>query len=159
LPVPAAFPELQILENVPTLSSMERVGEECLRIIDVYKSEQVGIENQRWLTNLAAAVRSGVATAIDKINSLVKIADICEELSDVAYEFLFNKSTSLFRIGYNVDEQRKDDSYYDMLASEARLGIFVAIAQGKIPQESWFSLGRLLTNSSGGPILLSWSGS
>ena len=159
LPVPAAFPELQILENVPTLSSMERVGEECLRIIDVYKNEQVSIENQRWLTNLAAAVRSGVATAIDKINSLDKIADICEELSDVAYEFLFNKSTSLFRIGYNVDEQRKDDSYYDMLASEARLGIFVAIAQGKIPQESWFSLGRLLTNSSGGPILLSWSGS
>src|SRR5690606_38773912 len=89
LPVPAAFPELQILENVPTLSSMERVGEECLRIIDVYKNEQVSIENQRWLTNLAAAVRSGVATAIDKINSLDKIADICEELSDVAYEFLF----------------------------------------------------------------------
>jgi len=46
-----------------------------------------------------------------------------------------------------------------MLASESRLGIFVAIAQGKIPQESWFSLGRLLTNSKGGPILLSWSGS
>src|SRR5690606_9306372 len=52
-----------------------------------------------------------------------------------------------------------DDSYYDMLASESRLGIFVAIAQGKIPQESWFTLGRLLTNSSAGPILLSWSGS
>ena len=58
-----------------------------------------------------------------------------------------------------MDEQRKDNSYYDLLASEARLGIFVAISQGKLPQESWFALGRLLTNSGGDPILLSWSGS
>ena len=58
-----------------------------------------------------------------------------------------------------MEEQRKDNSYYDLLASEARLGIFVAISQGKLPQESWFALGRLLTNSGGDPILLSWSGS
>ncbi|RYD89481.1 MAG: hypothetical protein EOP50_17465, partial [Sphingobacteriales bacterium] len=67
--------------------------------------------------------------------------------------------TSLLRIGFNVDEQRKDNSFYDLLASEARLGVFVGIAQGKLPQESWFALGRLLTNSGGDPILLSWSGS
>src|SRR5690554_2375922 len=88
-----------------------------------------------------------------------KLADYCEQLSKVEYDFLFEKSTNLLRIGYNVDEQRKDESFYDMLASEARLGIFIGIAQGKIPQESWFSLSRLLTSSSGGPILLSWSGS
>jgi len=48
---------------------------------------------------------------------------------------------------------------YDLLASEARLCSFVAIAQGQIPQESWFALGRLLTNVGGEPILVSWSGS
>ena len=48
---------------------------------------------------------------------------------------------------------------FQKLASEVRLSIFVAIAQGKIPQESWFSLGRQLTNTAGAPILLSWSGS
>ena len=46
-----------------------------------------------------------------------------------------------------------------MLASEARLSSFVAIAQGQLPQESWFALGRLLTMAGGEPILLSWSGS
>jgi cyclic beta-1,2-glucan synthetase len=35
----------------------------------------------------------------------------------------------------------------------------VAIAQGQLPQESWFALGRLLTTAGGKPILLSWSGS
>jgi hypothetical protein len=90
---------------------------------------------------------------------LNQLAEQCEELSEVDYTFLLEKATSLLRIGYNVEEQKKDHGYYDLLASEARLGIFVGIAQGKLPQESWFALGRLLTNSGGDPILLSWSGS
>ena len=54
---------------------------------------------------------------------------------------------------------RGDTSYYDLLASEARLASFVAIAQGQVPQEHWFALGRLLTTAGGEPVLLSWSGS
>ncbi|HUY02690.1 MAG TPA: glucoamylase family protein, partial [Rhodocyclaceae bacterium] len=65
----------------------------------------------------------------------------------------------LLAIGYNVAERRRDDSFYDLLASEARLTTFVAIAQGQLPQESWFALGRQLTIAGGEPILLSWSGS
>ena len=61
--------------------------------------------------------------------------------------------------GTIVSERRRDSSYYDLLASEARLCCFVAIAQGQLPQESWFALGRLLTTAGGEPILLSWSGS
>ncbi|MDP1769895.1 MAG: glucoamylase family protein, partial [Nitrospirota bacterium] len=59
----------------------------------------------------------------------------------------------------NVGDRRRDSSYYDLLASEARLCSFVAIAQGQLPQESWFALGRLLTTAGGGPVLISWSGS
>ena len=62
-------------------------------------------------------------------------------------------------IGYNAEEHRKDPSYYDLVASEARLCTFLGIAQGKLPQESWFALGRQLTITGGGPVLLSWSGS
>ncbi len=73
--------------------------------------------------------------------------------------FFSSRSTGLLHIGYNVEDQRKDNSFYDLLASEVRLGIFVGIAQDKLPQESWFALGRLLTDSGDDPILLSWSGS
>ena len=45
----------------------------------------------------------------------------------------------------------RDQSYYDLLASEARLCSFVAIAQGQLPQENWFALGRLLINGGGEP--------
>ncbi len=75
------------------------------------------------------------------------------------YDFLFDESRDLLAIGYNVSERRRDPSYYDLLASEARLSSFVAIAQGQLPQQSWFALGRLLTNAGGEPTLLSWSGS
>ncbi len=75
------------------------------------------------------------------------------------YDFLFDKTRHLMAIGYNVGERRLDSSYYDLLASEARLPTFVAIAQGELPQESWFALGRLLTTVGGESLLLSWSGS
>ena len=75
------------------------------------------------------------------------------------YGFLYDKSRHLQTVGYNVEDRRRDSSYYDLLASEARLSSFVAIAQDQVPQESWFALGRLLTTIDGEPILLSWSGS
>jgi hypothetical protein len=72
---------------------------------------------------------------------------------------LFDRTQNLLAIGYNGDEHRRDNSFYDLLASEARLASFIAIAQGKLPQQTWFALGRQLTNAGTAPILLSWSGS
>ena len=56
---------------------------------------------------------------------------------------------TLFSIGFNVTERRRDTSFYDLLASEARLCSYVAIALGQVPQDHWFSLGRLLVASRG----------
>ena len=55
----------------------------------------------------------------------------------------------VFTIGYNVAELRPDNSFYDLLASEARLASFVAIAKGDVPQEHWFRMGRQLTSVDG----------
>jgi len=75
------------------------------------------------------------------------------------FSFLLDDASNLFSIGYNVSDQRLDKSFYDLLASEARLGSFVAIAQGQAGLDHWFALGRLLTATGGAPALLSWSGS
>ena len=56
------------------------------------------------------------------------------------YEFLYDKERRLLAIGYNVADHRLDASFYDLLASEARLASYVAVAQGKLPQELWFSV-------------------
>jgi len=88
-----------------------------------------------------------------------RLAAAAGDLANMEYEFLFDPTRHLLAIGYNVDDRQRDASFYDLLASEARLSTFVAIAQGQLPQESWFALGRRLTSEGGKPILLSWSGS
>ena len=83
--------------------------------------------------------------AAHRLAELRQLAGRCSELADIDYEFLYDRDRHLLAIGYNVGDHRLDASFYDLLASEARLASFVAIAQGKLPQEHWFSLGRLLT--------------
>ncbi|MEO5813315.1 MAG: glucoamylase family protein, partial [Rhodanobacter sp.] len=97
--------------------------------------------------------------ARERIRALEQVAQTAGELSLMDYGFLYDNARDLLAIGYNVDDRRLDPSYYDLLASEARLASFVAIAQGELPQENWFALGRLLTTSGGAPVLLSWTGS
>ena len=83
----------------------------------------------------------------------------CRQLSEMEFEFLYDRSRELLSIGYNVAAHRRDVGCYDLLASEARLVSFLLIARGHLPQEHWFSLGRLLTHRDGERVLLSWSGS
>src|SRR5687767_14115880 len=108
---------------------------------------------------LAALNNESGRRARERIATLERLARDAGQLARMEYGFLVDKARQLFAIGYNVDELRRDASCYDLLASEARATTFVAIAQGQLPQESWFALGRLLTTAGGEPALLSWSGS
>jgi len=159
MPVPDRFIHLKSLDIIPSLQMIKDMPAQYLHYIAEYEQQDVNASEKEWLSSIRTHIITSAQIASVRIALTEELADQCEELSEIEYDFLFDTQTSLLRIGYNVDEQRKDNSFYDLLASEARLGVFVGIAQGKLPQESWFSLGRLLTNSGGDPILLSWSGS
>lgn len=77
------------------------------------------------------------------------------------FRFLFDTQQQLFTIGYRLADSenpgRRDPSRYDLLASEARIASFIAIAKGDVPQTHWFHLGRSVTTVHGAPVLLSWS--
>ncbi len=147
-----------LLDQIPSLSEIKHLHDRFLFMVSDERGGEY-LQNEDRLKRIEPLLKAGETLASERILHFDQLAQQCEVLSDISYDFLYDKTNSLLRIGYNVDEQRKDDGYYDLLASEARLGIFVAIAQGKLPQESWFALGRLLTDSGGGPILISWSGS
>ena len=78
------------------------------------------------------------------------------------FEFLYDRRRRIFSIGYRLADAdgpgRPDGSFYDLLASEARLASFVAIAKGDVPQHHWFHLGRLVTSVDGRATLMSWGG-
>ena len=64
---------------------------------------------------------------------------------EMDFGFLFDPVRKLFSIGYRIRDGSLDPSYYDLLASEARLTSFVAIAKGDVAPDHWFRLGRVLT--------------
>jgi cyclic beta-1,2-glucan synthetase len=76
----------------------------------------------------------------------------------VDMRFLYDRERRLFSIGYNVTDGRLDPSYYDLLASESRLGSYISVARGEAPVEHWFSLGRLFRGIGRRNVLISWTG-
>jgi len=120
---------------------------------------QSGRENHGHLADISRRVREAAANATGRMLALEVLAKQSDELAAMDFTFLFDPARDLFSIGYNVPENRCDISFYDLLASEARLCSYVAIALGQVPQDHWFSMGRLLIASRGEPLLVSWSGS
>ena len=116
-------------------------------------------EEQKYLTELLRCLREASDQARQRLLALEVLAKQSDELAAMDFKFLFNPARDLFSIGFNVTEYRPDTGFYDLLASEARLCSYVAIALGQVPQDHWFSMGRLLVASRGEPILISWSGS
>jgi cellobiose phosphorylase len=111
------------------------------------------------LPSLAELAVHGIGCAREVAARIEALAERVDALTHQEQRFLYDDRRHLMAIGFNVDERTLDAGYYDLLASEARLGVFAAICKGTLPQESWFALGRLLTTFEGDPVLMSWSGS
>ena len=102
----------------------------------------------------------GPAAAALLVRRLQAIADKAQQLfREMDFAFLFDPTRKLFSIGFRVRDGTLDPSYYDLLASEARLASFLAIAKGDVTPDHWFRLGRALTPVGRGSALISWSGS
>jgi len=90
---------------------------------------------------------------------IATIASKAERYADAMhYGFLFVESRQLLSIGYDGTTGELHSACYDLLASEARIASFIAVARGDIPQQSWFRLDRSHVLVHGHPALLSWTG-
>lgn len=113
--------------------------------------------------SLAAMLRAHLPGAIHKLRELGKslreIAHRAEVLAEeTEFGFLVNPARRILSIGYDVNKRRIHDASYDMLASEARIASFLAIARGEMPQQGWFRLSREYTLAYGTYALISWTG-
>ncbi|MGI8587300.1 MAG: GH36-type glycosyl hydrolase domain-containing protein [Chloroflexia bacterium] len=112
-----------------------------------------------WLDTVHSALTAGWTSGETLARRLRELAGRTGALSDsMRFEFLYDPARRLFAVGYNVTDARRDNSYYDLLASEARLGSYLAVARGDVPAEHWFHLGRALTAVDGTQALVSWTG-
>ncbi|MEY2920236.1 MAG: hypothetical protein RL261_1541, partial [Pseudomonadota bacterium] len=100
---------------------------------------------------------AGSATLAQRLETLA--ATSRRMVAAMRFDFLFDQERKLLSIGYRVLEASLDSNCYDLLASEARLASFIAIANGDVPARHWFRLGRAVVRVRHGAALVSWSGS
>jgi cyclic beta-1,2-glucan synthetase len=171
---PALEPELRVcmrdatftplmaeLSKVPALGAMpeayERIENRLRERLANSKPLYPMLRNV--LEQLLRELPAAGAAARDLASRFQEIAALAQRyFDDMDFSFLFDENRQLLRIGYNVDAEKGDQSYYDLLASEARTSVFLAIAKGDIPRETWLRLGRKLTAYRDHVTLLAWSG-
>lgn len=113
---------------------------------------------EAWTQDFGCRLEAAQRTAA---SLMVELGDLAARLKrwvvEMDFRFLYDPGRHLFRIGHNVSNDRSDPNYYDLLASEARLASFIAIAKGDVPLRHWLHLGRPLRRRRGRIILMSWS--
>jgi cyclic beta-1,2-glucan synthetase len=124
-------------------------------------------EARYWANALADTLDASWRSSQVPATSVVarRLSDLAERVealvSQMDFAFLYDERRKLFALGYRLDSAegpgRLDPSHYDLLASEARVASFVAIAKGDVPVAHWFALRRPLVSVEGVPTLLSWS--
>ncbi len=93
------------------------------------------------------------------IKQIQKLKNIVENLiNSTDFSVLYSKEHQIFSIGFNIEENKLTDSYYDLLASEARQASLVAISKRDVPVKHWNSLSKTLTKMDKYKGLISWSG-
>jgi cyclic beta-1,2-glucan synthetase len=142
------------LESIPRLCSEL---EQKLSGLREGKDSSIDTRSVLQLMHSAIARTNSISSTI--VNRLERIAARADALAkSMDFKFFLDPKKKLLFTGFNVEEGRFTPSHYDLLASEARSAVFVAIAKGEIPQESWLALERRFTNIDGENVLLSWTG-
>jgi cyclic beta-1,2-glucan synthetase len=151
----------QTLRQAPSLVDIAKghIGE-----IQFLESVREGAPSEadplyEWFDRLVEAFAKSQWLAGEMLALAERLIQDGRELSEsINMRFLYDAQRRLFSIGYNASAGRLDGAYYDLLASEARLGSFVAIARGDVPIEHWFSMNRPYNAIGRRRVLLSWTG-
>ena len=120
---------------------------------------EISADLRDWVNLLVTEAEHSRQAASEQLAQLEDLLARCQKLgAEMGLGFLYDEERRIFAIGYQVAERRLDNSFYDLLASEARLTSFLAIARGEVPVEHWWALGRPFGSAYGRLPLLSWSG-
>lgn len=151
------LPKLQTSITLKEILSLNRQSDDILtRIRDHTGSNE---ESAQWIDGLKEAIERSAHVTESRMKRIDTQIDLIADFIKQDFTFLYNPARKLLSIGYNVDHNRMDSSFYDMLCSEARLTSYAAIATNQLPVSHWFAMGRLLTSYKRRATLLSWSGS
>ncbi len=145
------------------IPSLHEAREYTANLEKVLASAEIRHGDRSEISSLVAELRCGLVAAQQNLSRLRdEIAAIAEKAEqsadDMDYSFLLVPSRQLLSIGYDGPSGELHSACYDLLASEARMASFLAVAKGDIPQQAWFRLDRSHVFVKGRASLISWTG-
>lgn len=167
--LPWALPEFAALASVPERTLHEMTSRfsivEAIEFAHTAMARLPGHGSSAGAqtAKLEQRFRASLMAAIDRLRELTdrlsKIADDAERCAEeIDFRFLIDPGRRILSIGFDVRRQQLLEACYDMVASEARVATFLAIARGHLPQQGWFKLGRSHAYAYGQFVLYSWTG-
>jgi hypothetical protein len=148
---------IRVADSVPLQQMPAFIDQLALRLELASLATSGNGDNLRHrLQSLLGAARSHTVALIDDLRKIA--ADAGRLASEMNFGFLRDRRRKLLSVGYDAGAHQLNAACYDLLASEARIATFVAIAKDDIPQDTWFLLGRVHTMDHGRAVLLSWTG-
>ncbi len=155
------YEKLKRNATLSEISGYHEIESELNEIIKELKENENNLSESQlaWLEELKKAVSKSAEHAgkfIDKYTDLIQRID--KLANGMEFKHLYDERKKLFTVGFNIEENEITNSYYDLLASEARQASFIAIARGEVSLKHWFRLGRTLTVIDYYKGLVSWSG-
>ena len=162
--IQGAATKVGIEQRIAALSEQAGIVADTVREINLEEYDQTGADVEFWADAIRSCIKghqrdlgqpqSGRLARLQALENTARSMALTMQ-----FGFLIDPDRLLLSIGYRVSEGALDPSCYDLLASEARLASFVAIAKRDAPARHWFRLGRAVTPVNGGAALISWSGS
>ena len=74
------------------------------------------------------------------------------------FSVFYDPVRRLMRIGIDAASDLPSPGHYDLMASEARLTSYIAVAKGDVPKKHWESLSRAMQSYRGYTGMASWTG-
>jgi cyclic beta-1,2-glucan synthetase len=145
------------IDDVPLQQLPDLILELQRRLDEALQSgkKEAGAASER-LTPLLAAARQNALGLIDDLRKVSKQARVLANAMD--FKFLLDKQRQLLSVGFDAQSEELQPYCYNLLATEPRTAVFIAIAKEDIPQDCWFRLDRPYAQDHGHPVLLSWTG-
>ena len=145
------------LEQVPLERLADWIAEFELHLDQKLQSAKNG--NRALAEAFMKLLAEARENTLQLVVSLHKITRHAEEIADAMdFTFLVDKQRLLMSVGFDAGSKELQPYFYDLLATEPRTAVFVAIAKEDIPQEAWFRLDRPFASDRGRPVLVSWTG-
>ncbi|MCD7846640.1 MAG: hypothetical protein LUG49_01175 [Oscillospiraceae bacterium] len=135
-----------------TLDSIERMEKYEGNLYNWYDTKTLQICPNPYVSSVDSgnficsmvALKEGLKEYTARCPELLEsIARIEKIISDCDLSVFFDDVRGLMAIGLNPETGELDNSRYDFLMSEARLGSFYAIASRQVPKSHWYSLSRI----------------